>query len=160
MKKQKILVVFYSLEGNTKLMAESIANAVKGDLLEIKPIKELQTESFMKYIWGGRQATMKSKPKLMPFYKDPKKYDIIFIGTPVWAFTFSPPIRSFMSKEKLKGKKIALFATHEGHLFKTLDKMENELKGNRIIGKADFMPALGRKKFYSEKAKKWARSII
>jgi hypothetical protein len=72
---------------------------------------------------------------------------------------FFPPIRSFLAQERLKGKKIALFATHEGHLLKTLENMEAELKGNKIIGKADFMPALGGRKKYSEKAGKWAKDM-
>jgi flavodoxin len=157
---RKVLIAYYSFEGNTKFIAESMAKAVKADLLEIKPVKELKSKGLMKYFWGGKQATMKEKPALRPIGKDLSKYDTIFIGTPVWAFTFSPPIRSFLSQKGLQGKKIALFATHEGHLGKTIENMGKELKGSKIIGKAGFMPALGSRKEYSEKAAKWARSII
>ncbi len=93
----KILVIYYSLTGNTKMIAETIQEIVNSDILALKPVKELKADSGMKYIWGGAQATMKKKPKLEDFTIDPLAYDLIFIGTPVWAWTFSPPIRTILS---------------------------------------------------------------
>jgi len=55
-------VVYYSFGGNTRFIAESIAEAVGADLLEIKPKKELSSKGFMKYLWGGRQVVMGEKP--------------------------------------------------------------------------------------------------
>jgi len=159
MKKQKKLVVFYSFEGNNRLISKAISKEVKADLLELKPVKEIKTRGFMKYFWGGKQVLMKEKPALKPLSKDPQKYDLIFIGTPVWALTFSPPLRSFFSKVKLKNKKIALFCCHEGHKGKTLEKMESELKGNKIVGKTDFIYPLEDKLNNKRKAVSWAKSL-
>lgn len=44
----KKLVVFYSFEGNTKFLAEAIANEIKADILELKPKKEIKTKGFFK----------------------------------------------------------------------------------------------------------------
>ena len=63
---KKILIVYYSLTGNTKYIAELIKEAINADILPIKPIKELNPKGTMKFIWGGAQATMKKKPKLEP----------------------------------------------------------------------------------------------
>ena len=93
----KSLVIFYSFEGNTKLMAENIAQTAEADVLELKPKKEIQSKGFMKYFWGGKAAMMKEKPELLPFDKNIQDYDLIFIGTPVWAWTYSPPLNSFFS---------------------------------------------------------------
>ncbi|MHA2009864.1 MAG: flavodoxin family protein [Promethearchaeota archaeon] len=81
----KVLVVFYSLTGNTKLIAESIKDALDTDILELKPVKELNPEGGSKFFWGGYQSTMKLKPKLKDFDLNPLEYDLIIIGTPVWA---------------------------------------------------------------------------
>jgi menaquinone-dependent protoporphyrinogen IX oxidase len=68
----------------------------------------------MKYLRGGKQVMMKETPELEPYQIDLKNHDIIYIGTPVWAFTFTPAIRSFLKHTHLKNKKIVLFCTHEG----------------------------------------------
>ena len=57
---QKVLVIYYSLTGNTKLIAETIQNAIGADVQEIKPIKDLDPESGTRFMWGGMQATMKN----------------------------------------------------------------------------------------------------
>ena len=43
---------------------------------------------------------------------DPLKYDVIFVGSPIWFGTFVPPVRSFLQKYDLKGKKVFFFCTH------------------------------------------------
>jgi multimeric flavodoxin WrbA len=55
---------------------------------------------------------MRTKPELQPFDLDPEEYDVIIIGMPVWAFTMTPAVRSFLNKVKLKDKKIGLFSCH------------------------------------------------
>ena len=49
----KNLVIYYSLEGNTKLIAENIAKKIDADILELKTKKEYHKTGFKKYFWGG-----------------------------------------------------------------------------------------------------------
>ena len=63
----KPLIVFYSFEGNTKLIAEKIAQTVDAEALELKPQKEIRTKGFMKYFWGGKQVLTKVKSKQFSF---------------------------------------------------------------------------------------------
>jgi len=157
----KSLVVYYSFEGNTKFVAETIAQKIGADLLALKPKKEIQTHGFMKYFWGGKPATMQETPELLPLEKNPSEYDLIFIGTPVWAFTFTPPLRSFFTSQKLKGKKIALFCCHGGRMAKTLEKMKEHVIGNDIIGEIDFRePLKNNATQAAEKAQQWAKEMI
>ena len=48
----KKLVVFYSYEGNTKFIAKTIAESINEDILELKPVKDMDSKGFMKFIWG------------------------------------------------------------------------------------------------------------
>ena len=111
----KTAVVFYSMSGNTKLTAETIAENLNAELIEINPVKEYPNKGFRKFIWGGKSAVMGDKPKLQPYAFD-GSYDRIIFGTPVWASSFTPPIRTFIdeNREKLKGKSISVFVCYSG----------------------------------------------
>ena len=133
-KSNKALVVYYSLTNNTKIIAETIQKEINCDILEIKPIKDLNPEGGAKFMWGGMQATMHRKPKLEPYTIDISKYGIFFIGTPVWAWTFAPPIRTFLSENDLKNRNIALWVCASGNGEKALNRFKNKLKDANFIG--------------------------
>lgn len=105
----KALVLYYSFEGHTRQIAEVIAQAINADLEAIKPVHELRSHGFSKYIWGGRQAVMGKKPELQALTSNVQDYDVLFIGTPVWAFTYSPPIRTLIHSDLLKDMKVVFF---------------------------------------------------
>lgn len=159
--KDKVLVVYYSFEGNTRFIAETIAKELGADIQELKPIKDLKSKGFSKYVWGGRQVVTKKKPELMPLEKKPEDYDIIFIGTPVWAYTFAPALRTFLTEHPLKGKKIALFMCHGGGPKEAMAKFEAEVSGSTVIGKLDLMNVLDEEpEAKKRKASEWARKIV
>ncbi len=157
----KVLVVYYSLTGNTKMIAETIVEAINSDVLELKPVKELDAESGMRYFWGGFQATMKKKPKLEEFDINPLGYNLIILGTPVWAWTFSPPIRSFLKKYDLTKKNIALWVCAQGDGIKAMDRFKDALKDANIIGEVRFQePKQNTPENAKERAVVWANEII
>jgi len=159
----KKLVIYYSLSGNTKLIATNIAETIGADLLELKPTEDLIDSGLMKYVWGGKQVVRKFEPELLPFAKDPKNYDLIFLGTPVWAFNFSPAINTFLAQHLPAKKQLALFCCHGGIKGKTLENMEELLlkSGNTILGKANFIEPLKIKSIEQiQKVKEWAQKII
>ena len=155
----KNLVVYYSFEGSTRLLAETIAQVLNADILECKLIKDLGSKGFSKYFWGGRQVIMKKKPKLVDFSINPNNYDVIIIGTPVWASNYTPAIRSFLNQVSIKDKKIGLFCCHDGGMGKTLDNLKKELSDNTIIDEIDFLNVEKNKEENILKAKNWAAHI-
>lgn len=157
----KNLIVFYSFEGNTRLIAEAIAEEAGADILELKPEKVMKSRGFMKYFWGGKAAMMKEKPSLCPFDKNPMDYDFLFIGTPVWAFTYAPALKTFFSGYPVSGKKIALFCCHGGQKARTLEKMKAAVPGNEFVGEIDFRdPLKHNPDVCTEKARSWASRLI
>ena len=68
----------------------------------------------MQFIWGGSAVTFKKKPDLEPYSFNASDYDLVIIGTPVWASNFTPPLRTFFEDNDLTGKKIAVIATSAG----------------------------------------------
>lgn len=155
----KIAVIYYSLEGNTKKVAEKIADKFNADIYEIKEVKgSVPTSGFFKYFWGGKQVVTKKKPEIEDLNINIDEYDVLFIGTPSWVATYAPVFRTFFSKYEIKGKKIGLFCSHGGGPGETIKKMENELIGNEIIARFDLIEPL-KNKGSDEKIDKWLESI-
>jgi flavodoxin len=156
----KKLVVFYSLEGNTKYIAQAIAEEIAADLLELKAVKEINKKSLFRFLHGGKQAIRKEQPELLPLDKDPQDYDLIILGTPVWAWTYSAPLHTFLCQNKIENKKIAFFCCHGGDKGKTLQHLENILKDNKILGKSDYFNPLKKDPEQNrKKAVEWAKGI-
>lgn len=110
----KTAVIYYSLEGNTKYAAKKIAAQLGADLIQLIPVKDYPTGKVSKYFWGGKSATFGESPRLEPYSFDQNQYDLVILGTPIWAGTFAPPLRTFIRENKLTGKKVALFACCSG----------------------------------------------
>lgn len=111
----RTLVVFYSMEGNTAYAAERIAEMLGADRLRIHPKKEIPSKGPLKFLWGGKSALMAETPDLEYYDTDIDAYDGIIIGTPVWAATIAPPIRSFLGRHDLSGKHVAAFVCQAGN---------------------------------------------
>lgn len=121
----KAIVIYYSLEGNTKYVADKIAKIMKADVLRLKPVKPYPTGAFSKYFWGGRSVIFGHKPQLMPYDFNKEDYDIVIIGSPVWAGSFTPPVKSFFNEQDIKGRKVGFFACSAGgHAEGCLKKMK------------------------------------
>ncbi len=110
----KTLIVYYSLEGNTKWTAEQIASQLSADTLRLVPKKAYPDKGFKKFFWGGKSAVMKETPALEPYTFDTNAYECIIFATPIWAGTFAPPLRTFIQSEKLDGKQFAFAACSSG----------------------------------------------
>ena len=110
----KTLIVYYSLEGNTQYTAERIAAAIGAETLRLAPEKAYPDSGFKKFFWGGKSAVMAEKPQLQPYEFDPAAWERIIIGFPVWAGNVTPPIRTFIKENDLRGKRIAAFACQSG----------------------------------------------
>ena len=108
------VIVFYSLEGNTRYAAKALAKSLQADMLELKPQKPYPTGDASKYVAGGFAASIGAKPKLLPYTFSADDYDLIVLGSPVWNSHVTPPLNTFLSEHSLAGKKVAAFACHSG----------------------------------------------
>jgi Flavodoxins len=155
----KTLVVYYSLEGHTRAIAGFIAKETGADLLELKPVKQIPTRGIWKFFHGGAQAILKKTPELLPFDIDARDYDLIFVGTPVWAGLIASPMRTFLTRQKVRGKRIALFCTCMAGRGKSLQIMKELLEGNYILGEMEFRSTPDEMENWERKAMEWVRSI-
>ena len=107
----KVLVLYYSQTSNTKTVAQEIATRLNADIEEILAVQPYD---------GDFQATIDRcmndreegvTPEIQPIKADLSKYDVIFLGYPVWFGTYAPPMAAFLAKADLSGKKVVPFCT-------------------------------------------------
>ncbi|MFH0870420.1 MAG: NAD(P)H-dependent oxidoreductase [archaeon] len=108
----KSLIVFYSRTGVTRRAANSIAQALSCDVEEIVDAKDRM--GVLGYLRAGRDAMRKRHTIINNPRKNPDDYDCVVIGTPVWAARMAPAIRTFISRQKGKLKRVAFFCTYGG----------------------------------------------
>jgi flavodoxin len=134
----KTAVIYYSYNGNSAQVAEILKAELNADIFRIETLDSKKRKGLSLMFWGGGQVVMGKKPPLKPLSVDISAYDLVILGTPVWASSPTPALVSFLSKNSIAGKKIALFCCHAGGMDKALDKLKALLSGNTVIGEIDF----------------------
>jgi flavodoxin len=155
------LVVYYSFEGNTKFIAERIAEALHADLTALTTSKKYPVKGLQKYVWGGKSVLLGEQPELTNVPIDLNAYDTLILGTPVWAGSYAPPVNTFLNQYKIEGKTIGLFACHGGGgAEKCFGRMKEKLGNNVLIGEAEFQdPLKGNTDENAKKAADWASGL-
>jgi len=132
----KALVVFYSRTGNTKLVAETIAQELNADIKEVEEAKKWRWGLFA-YVIGGFQAIRGKCSQIKPIDINLGNYDLIFVGSPVWASRTVPAINAFISQADFEDKEIVAFFTMGGSRDKAAIKdMAGKVgaKSGRVVG--------------------------
>lgn len=107
----KVLVLYYSQTSNTKAVATEIATRLGADIEEIVPTKPYD-EDFQATIERCKQDREQGLvTEIQPLKADITKYDVVFLGYPVWFGTYAPPVITFLSQVDLSGKKVVPFCT-------------------------------------------------
>jgi flavodoxin len=156
----KTIVVFFSLDGNTKLIAQTVAKQLEADTLELKTKKSLPDKGFGKFFWGGKSVMFKETPELIDNPTDLALYDNFVLATPVWAGKYAAPFNTFIKQHPLSGKKLALLVCHGGGgADKCFEAFQKALPGNQFVGQVDFVNPLKIADEAVKKATAWAQGL-
>ena len=127
----KTLIIYYSRTKITEKIAKTIQKDLNCDIEEITAKKEYN--GVIGYIKGGFDASANRVCEINKPTKNPADYDLIIIGTPVWASTMATPIYSYLKEYKNKIKNLASFCTCGGSGYtKTLNKISKITNKNPI----------------------------
>ncbi len=108
----KSLVVYYSRSGNSKFVAQKIAEKIGADIEEV--IDKKNRRGWIGWLNAGRDATGGKETQIEETKFLPNNYDLIVVGTPIWDGRPTPAIRTYLRKNDLSKKKVALFWTLGG----------------------------------------------
>lgn len=112
------LVVYFSATGNTKAVAETIADKQDADLQEIVP-EEPYTEEDLDYNDRSSRSTKEqndenSRPKIAKEIANIEDYDVIYVGYPIWWGDMPRILYTFFDTYDFSGKTIVPFCTSGG----------------------------------------------
>ena len=111
----RVLVAYFSMQdGNTGDVARAIHDASGGDIYRIMVTEAYPADDKVR----KELLTEQIEQNILPALREPApnfaEYDIIFLGSPVWANHLSQPVKSFLHKYDLSGKTVIPFVSHSG----------------------------------------------
>ena len=113
----KTLVVYYSASGNTKRVAEDIAEAASADLFEIVPTEVYTSDDLNRTNSDSRVSrehddeSLRDVPLTTTEVHDWDSYDTVFIGYPIWWGIAAWPVNNFVRGNDFSDKTVIPFAT-------------------------------------------------
>ncbi|MDZ7612132.1 MAG: flavodoxin [Candidatus Moranbacteria bacterium] len=153
----KILLAYYSRTGNTKKVADFLAKELDAEVEEIKD--EDGREGIGGYLRSGKEALKKAFANIAPMRKDPARYDLVVLGTPVWVGVMSSAVRAYIRKNKNNFKKVAFFTTQgsakEQRVFEEMKKFCGKDPACKLIVSSG---EVGRNNFFA-KARDFANCL-
>jgi len=137
MNDKKILIVYYSLQGNAREVAKAIQNASGGDIFELELTKPYSVVSA--YALGSIHAMRGHGSELKNQITNLHEYDTVFVGAPVWAYALTPPLVSFLKEYDLTDKTVIPFCTHGGNMGKYFEKFAESCPNADIAKSKGFL---------------------
>ena len=132
----KTLVAYYSATGNTKAVAEMIAETLGADTFEITPAEPYTSEDLNWTDDSSRVSQEYSDPSLRTVeltadtVENWESYDTVFIGYPIWWGIAAWPVDSFVSANDFTGKTVIPFCTSSSSGLGESGQLLEELAGS------------------------------
>lgn len=156
---QKVLVVYFSGTGNTRNAAKKVKTATGGKLYEIKAADPYTSED-LDYSNDNCRANVEQndenvRPEIKGKVKNIRKYDVIFVGYPIWWGKEPMIIRTFLESYNLEGKTIVPFCTSGGSgISGSMKGIKAAAKGAKVVKGKDLTG------LSSASVEKWAKKKV
>lgn len=154
------LVAYFSATGITQRIANMLALAIDAKAFEIVP-REIYTKQDLDWTNDNSRSSLEmkdktSRPKIESHVIDIKKYDVVFIGFPIWWYREPSIIDTFVEMHDFKDKLIVPFATSGGSGMGTIYKNLEILAPKARVEKGKvFEPGVS-----AEELRKWAEKYL
>ena len=129
----QVMIIYYSLTGNTKSIAEKLQKETGGDIFEIQTVRTYPTDYSALTEEAKRELQTGDLPALKKSPPDMSSYDLILVGSPVWWYTVSTPVMSFLRQADFAGKKVSAFCTHGGGVGKFFPHFKEQAKNAVVL---------------------------
>lgn len=124
-----------SLLGNAEQIARWIAKETSGDLFLLQTEYTYPLDYDDAVAVGEGQDEDGYHPVLISHIEDIEKYDVVYLVYPIWHYTLSVPVCSFLDEYDLSGKTIYAFAANAGSRFAdSIDRIQKAEPEATVVG--------------------------
>ena len=106
------LIAYYSMSGHTRTVAHELRDVMAGDIEEIT--EPHPRHGIIGVVRALVDAVAKREPPIQPAKGDPRNYDVLLVGGPVWAGRMASPVRSYVKRYGAAAPHLAFFCTEGG----------------------------------------------
>lgn len=130
-----VCIIYHSETGNTRHVAQHIAEACRGKLVEV--LDKTSYNRITGFLVRCKMARGEETTLVEPGSIDVSEYDQLVFGSPVWAFKPTPAIHAAITALKgCEGKRATAFCTHGGKPGQTAEVFQKwiEARGMKCVG--------------------------
>jgi menaquinone-dependent protoporphyrinogen IX oxidase len=109
---RRCLIVYYSRTGTTRRVVEALSRELDCDVEEI--VESRSRLGMIGYIRSAFEARRQRLVAIEASKCDPSAYDLVVVGTPVWAWSLSSPVRAWLNATRGRLPDVAIFCTLGG----------------------------------------------
>jgi len=155
---QKCLVVFYSRTGTTRQVAEAVAEGLGADIEEI--VDRKRRGGPLGFVVAGKDARLGRLTDIRPPSRSPGDYELLVVGTPVWAGTMSCAVRTYLTRFRESLPAVAFFLTTGGLGIKGTFRDMAELCGKEPVACLALKQRQVRKGPWREEVERFVRELL
>ena len=131
---KKMLIVYYSWSnGNTKRIAEQLANETGADIARIETTEPYKGTHEDVVNQGKREVEAGFMPRIKSLSVNLADYEVIAIGTPTLWYTMAPAVLTFLTGNDFSGKTIIPFMTNGGWPGHVIKDMKENCKNAKFM---------------------------
>jgi hypothetical protein len=103
----KILIIYYSRTGKSKIISETLQKMINADLLEIKDKKD--RSGTWGFISSAYDSFFDRESEIEPAHPDLSPYSSVVVVSPIWNWKISTPVITLIKNNSFKGKKFMMY---------------------------------------------------
>jgi len=108
---RRLLVVFYSRSETTAAIARRLATELDADCERLQEADDRRRTGAVGFLRSLADVIRDRAADLRPTACSPSAYDVVVIGTPVWAGRASTPVSTWLARHGSKLRATAFFCT-------------------------------------------------
>lgn len=132
-RKPRVLIVYYSGTGNTERVARRLTELTDATVEAVEVLQSPRRSGLVGLLISGYEAAFGRPTRIAEPRNDPRSFDLLLVGSPVWNSSLSSPVLSYLRRTAGALPPVAFFVTYGGRGAEQVLEQMSELTGKRPL---------------------------